>query len=40
MKYLSILLICFFFVKNERALGNVLPNDIFSASEVIELQMS
>src|SRR6056300_1153131 len=40
MKCLSILLICFFFVKNERALGNVLPNDIFSASEVIELQMS
>src|SRR6056300_1260417 len=40
MKYLSILLICFFFVKNERALGNVFPNDIFSSSEVIELQMS
>ena len=40
MKYLTILLICFFFVKNEKAFSNVLPNDIFSASEVIELQMS
>jgi len=40
MKYLTILLICFFFVKNDKAFSNVLPNDIFSASEVIEIQMS
>ena len=40
MKYFTILLICIFFVKNEKAFSNVLPNDIFSASEVIEIQMS
>ena len=40
MKYLFIIFSLFLIIKNEKAFSNVLPNDIFSASEVIELQMS
>ena len=39
MKYLLILTLSLF-VFNNKALSNVLPNDIFSAIEVVELQMT
>ena len=39
MKYLLILTLSLFVFNNNKALSNVLPNDIFSATEVIELQM-
>ena len=40
MKYLFIIFTLFLIIKNDKAFSNVLPNDMFSASEVIELQMS
>ena len=40
MKYLLILTLSLFVFNNNKALSNVLPNDIFSAIEVIELQMT
>ena len=40
MKYLLILTLSLFFINNNKALSNVLPNDIFSAIEVVELQMT
>jgi hypothetical protein len=40
MKYLFIILTLCLIIKNDKVFSNVLPNDIFSASEVIELQMS
>ena len=40
MKYLFIIFSLFLIIKNEKAFSNVLPNDIFSAADVIELQMS
>jgi hypothetical protein len=40
MKYLLILTLSLFVINNNKALSNVLPNDIFSAIEVIELQMT
>ena len=40
MKYLFIIFSLFLIIKNDKAFSNVLPNDMFSASEVIELQMS
>ena len=40
MKYLFIIFTLFFVIKNDKVFSNVLPNDIFSASEVIEIQMS
>jgi len=40
MKYLSILTLSLFVFNNNKALSNVLPNDIFSAIEVVELQMT
>ena len=40
MKYLLILTLFLFFFNNNKALSNVLPNDIFSAIEVVELQMT
>ena len=39
MKYLLILTLSLFVINN-KALSNVLPNDIFSAIEVVELQMT
>ena len=40
MKYLLILTLSLFVFNNNKALSNVLPNDIFSAIEVVELQMT
>ena len=40
MKYLFIIFTLFLIIKNDKAFSNVLPNDMFSASEVIELQIS
>ena len=40
MKYLLILTLSLFVINNNKALSNVLPNDIFSAIEVVELQMT
>ena len=40
MKYLLILILSLFVINNNKALSNVLPNDIFSAIEVVELQMT
>ena len=40
MKYLLILILSLFVFNNNKALSNVLPNDIFSAIEVVELQMT
>ena len=40
MKYILLITISLFFLKNDKALSNVLPNDIFSSVEVIELQMN
>jgi hypothetical protein len=40
MKYLLILTLSLFVFNNNKALSSVLPNDIFSAIEVIELQMT
>ena len=40
MKYLFILTLSLFVINNNKALSNVLPNDIFSAIEVVELQMT
>tara|TARA_B110001450_G_scaffold8194_1_gene8236 strand:- start:105 stop:563 length:459 start_codon:yes stop_codon:yes gene_type:complete len=40
MKYLLILTLSLFVINNKKALSNVLPNDIFSAIEVVELQMT
>ena len=40
MKYLLILTLSLFVFNNKKALSNVLPNDIFSAIEVVELQMT
>ena len=40
MKYLLILTLSLFVFNNNNALSNVLPNDIFSAIEVVELQMT
>ena len=40
MKYLLILTLSLFVVNNNKALSNVLPNDIFSAIEIVELQMT
>lgn len=40
MKYLLILTLFLFVFNNNKALSNVLPNDIFSAIEVVELQMT
>ncbi|MDC1086062.1 hypothetical protein OAT44_01460 [Alphaproteobacteria bacterium] len=40
MKYLFIIFTLFLIIKNDKAFSYVLPNDIFSPSEVIELQMS
>ena len=39
MKYLLILTLSLFVFNNNKALSDVMPNDIFSATEVIELQM-
>ena len=39
MKYLLILTLSLFVFNNNKALSDVKPNDIFSAIEVIELQM-
>ena len=40
MKYLLILTLSLFVFNNNKALSNVSPNDIFSAIEVVELQMT
>ena len=40
MKYLLILTLSLFVINNNKVLSNVLPNDIFSAIEVVELQMT
>jgi hypothetical protein len=40
MKYLLIITLSLFVFNNNKALSNVLPNDIFSAIEVVELQMT
>ena len=40
MKYLLILTLSLFVINNNKALSNVLPNDMFSAIEVVELQMT
>ncbi len=40
MKYLLILTLSLFVINNNKALSNVLPNDIFTAIEVVELQMT
>ena len=40
MKYLLILTLSLFVFNNNKALSNVLPNDIFSAIEIVELQMT
>ena len=40
MKYLLILTLSLFVINDNKALSNVLPNDIFSAIEVVELQMT
>ena len=40
MKYLLILTLSLFVINNNKALSNVLPNDIFSAIEIVELQMT
>ena len=40
MKYILLITISLFFLKNDKAFSNVLPNDIFSSVEVIELQMN
>ena len=40
MKYLLILTLSLFVINNNKALSNVLPNDIFSAIDVVELQMT
>jgi len=40
MKYLLILTLSLFVFNNNKTLSNVLPNDIFSAIEVVELQMT
>ena len=40
MKYLLIITLSLFVFSNNKALSNVLPNDIFSAIEVVELQMT
>ena len=40
MKYLLIITLSLFVINNNKALSNVLPNDIFSAIEVVELQMT
>ena len=40
MKYLLILTLSLFVINNNKVLSNVLPNDMFSAIEVVELQMT
>ena len=40
MKHLLILTLSLFVFNNNKALSHVLPNDIFSAIEVVELQMT
>jgi len=40
MKYLLILTLSLFVLNNNKALSDIKPNDIFSAIEVIELQMT
>ena len=40
MKYLLILTLSLFVFNNNKALSDIKPNDIFSAIEVIELQMT
>ena len=40
MKYILLITISLLFLKNDRVFSDVLPNDIFSSVEVIELQMN
>ena len=40
MKYSIIILVSLFFLNLNKVYGDVLPNDIFSSSEVVELQMT
>ena len=40
MKYLLMLTLSLFIFNNNKTLSDVMPNDIFSAIEVIELQMT
>ena len=40
MKYPIIILVSLFFLNLNKVYSNVLPNDIFSSAEVVELQMA
>ena len=40
MKYFLILFVSLFFLNFNKAYSDVLPNDIFSSAEVVELQMT
>ena len=40
MKYSIIILVSLFFLNLNKVYGDVLPNDIFSSAEVVELQMT
>jgi hypothetical protein len=40
MKYLIIILVSLFFLNLNKVYSDVLPNDIFSSAEVVELQMT
>ena len=40
MKYLLMLTLSLFIFNNNKTLSDVMPNDIFTAIEVVELQMT
>ena len=40
MKYILLITISLLFLKNDKVFSDVLPNDIFSSVEVVELQMN